>query len=246
MCANQEDMYDANARRCQMGNKYAYAYLLSHSWVMCAPNMPGCLRGCQLPLTCRGQERRSCGGVKTASATSGTFPRTETLCARSNSLLPPCVSDVSSSSFTGLVFQPVPMMQTLIRAPRTCEQRTATARAESLCLASSRRGGERVILEQGDGQHCDSNTPGAGAIKRASKRVGDGNFWSHLSPPQSSVSHGSTQVQAGDGEPREVRCPSFCAAEPHELSESSTSLAPRAAPRETQRWTGRGRAPLPA
>ncbi|EKX32616.1 hypothetical protein GUITHDRAFT_121207 [Guillardia theta CCMP2712] len=34
----------------------------------------------------------------------------------------------------------------------------------------------RVWL-QGDGQHCDSNTPGAGAIKRASKRVGDGNFW---------------------------------------------------------------------
>jgi hypothetical protein len=41
MCANQEDMYDDETRVCQLRNKYAYAYLLGHSWVMCAPNMEG-------------------------------------------------------------------------------------------------------------------------------------------------------------------------------------------------------------
>jgi hypothetical protein len=41
MCANQEDMYDDETRVCQLRNKYAYAYLLGHSWVMCAPNMDG-------------------------------------------------------------------------------------------------------------------------------------------------------------------------------------------------------------
>ena len=34
-------MYDDIRRLCQMGNPYAYAYLLQHDWVMCAPNMPG-------------------------------------------------------------------------------------------------------------------------------------------------------------------------------------------------------------
>ena len=41
LCANQEDMYDDETRVCQLRNKYAYAYLLGHSWVMCAPNMEG-------------------------------------------------------------------------------------------------------------------------------------------------------------------------------------------------------------
>ena len=40
MCATQEDMYDDTKRLCQMGNKFAYAYLLRHDWVLCAPNMP--------------------------------------------------------------------------------------------------------------------------------------------------------------------------------------------------------------
>mmetsp|Transcript_995 Transcript_995/g.2441 ORF Transcript_995/g.2441 Transcript_995/m.2441 type:complete len:221 (-) Transcript_995:55-717(-) len=34
-------MWDETRRRCQMGNKYAYAYLLEHAWVSCARNMPG-------------------------------------------------------------------------------------------------------------------------------------------------------------------------------------------------------------
>ena len=41
LCANQEDMYDDETKVCQLRNKYAYAYLLGHSWVMCAPNMQG-------------------------------------------------------------------------------------------------------------------------------------------------------------------------------------------------------------
>ena len=41
-CATaQDDLYDDVKRRCQMGNKYAYAYLLGHDWVFCAPNMYG-------------------------------------------------------------------------------------------------------------------------------------------------------------------------------------------------------------
>ena len=41
LCANQEDMYDDETHVCQLRDKFAYAYLLGHSWVMCAPNMDG-------------------------------------------------------------------------------------------------------------------------------------------------------------------------------------------------------------
>mmetsp|Transcript_32154 Transcript_32154/g.77769 ORF Transcript_32154/g.77769 Transcript_32154/m.77769 type:complete len:304 (-) Transcript_32154:124-1035(-) len=49
LCATQDDMYDDRKALCQMGNTYAYAYLMRHDWVMCAPNMPGAkiLRGMQ-------------------------------------------------------------------------------------------------------------------------------------------------------------------------------------------------------
>ena len=33
LCANQEDMYDVETKICQLRNKFAYAYLLGHSWV---------------------------------------------------------------------------------------------------------------------------------------------------------------------------------------------------------------------